>query len=200
MLTSAIENPQSALDSVLAEQLNACQSRSRRNGKVARLPLAVREQINRMLDDGVPYKTIIEKLGPIGRGLTVHNISNWRLGGYHDHLNAQAITDRARMQTEAAIDIVRETGHVDVQQLQQVCRETALLKYLDTILHHGERIARHSLEKNPAKLITLINALCNMSNTSIALEKRRMRESQPPVPAKTLPGPHPENPQGANRE
>jgi len=40
----------------LALQLKACQSKSRRNGKVAHLPLALRVQINHMLDDGVPYK------------------------------------------------------------------------------------------------------------------------------------------------
>jgi hypothetical protein len=91
------------------------------------------------------------------------------------------------MQTEAAIDLVRETGHVDVQQLQQVCQETALLKYLDTILHHGERIARHSLEKNSAKFITLINALCNLSNTSIASEKRRCKtEAAAPASSATV--------------
>src|SRR5271166_6144938 len=86
----------------LARQLQACQSRSRRNGKVARLPVALREQINLMLDDGVPYKVIIEKLGPAGQHLNEDNLSNWRLGGYQDYLKAQAINDRARIQTEAA--------------------------------------------------------------------------------------------------
>src|SRR5437660_1304840 len=33
----------------------------RGNGKIARLPKILRDQVNHMLDDGVPYKAIIEK-------------------------------------------------------------------------------------------------------------------------------------------
>src|SRR6266581_3738274 len=77
----------------LNRQLNACQSKSRRNGKVARLPLALREQINHMLDDGVPYKTIIQKLGEAGKHLNEDNIGNWRLGGHRDYLNTLQIND-----------------------------------------------------------------------------------------------------------
>src|SRR5690242_20589736 len=102
----------------LALQLQSCQSNSRRNGKVARLPSAVRAQINRMIDDGVPYKVIIEKLGETGKHLNESNLSNWRLGGYQDYLKAQAIHDRARTQTEAAADVVREDGHIDPSELE----------------------------------------------------------------------------------
>src|SRR5881396_1869268 len=96
----------------LNRQLAACQSKSRRNGKVARLPSALREQINHMLDDGVPYKTIIQKLGEAGKHLNKDSISTWRLGGYQDYLRAHLINDRARSQTEAAADVVRETGQL----------------------------------------------------------------------------------------
>src|SRR6266480_3230521 len=91
-------------------QLKACQSKSRRNGKVARLPQALRDQINHMLDDGVPYKTIIERLSDAGKHLNEDNISNWRLGGYQDYLKAQLINDRARTQIEAAADTVRDSA------------------------------------------------------------------------------------------
>src|SRR6266545_5743418 len=107
----------------LARQLQACQSRSRRNGKVARLPANLRDQINRMLDDGLPYKLIIEKLGPAGQHLNEDNLSNWRLGGYQDSLKALAINDRARAQTEAAADLLREGGQLDPVKLKRVCTE-----------------------------------------------------------------------------
>ena len=111
----------------LALQLKACQSKSRRNGKVARLPSALREQINQMIDDGVPYKAIIERLGEAGKHLNDDNIGNWRLGGYQDYLNTLQINDRARTQTEAAADVIRDNGHLGPAKLQQVCREIALL-------------------------------------------------------------------------
>src|SRR5437016_4838627 len=157
----------------LNRQLQACRSHSRRNGKVARLPIDLRDQINRMLDDGVPYKAIIEKLGEAAKHLNEDNISNWRLGGYQDYLKALAINDRARTQTEAAADVVRENGHLNPSKLQQVCQKMALLQYIETIMEHGEQLAQDSLKRNPAKLITLLNACSNMSNANIAIEKRK---------------------------
>jgi hypothetical protein len=159
----------------LSRELQACQSKSRRNGKVARLPAGLRDQINRLLDDGVPYKVIIEKLGDAGKHLNEDNISNWRLGGYQDYLKAQAINDRARFQTEGAADVLRDRGHVDPAQIQRVCHEIAMLHYMETLMEHGEEIARDSLKKNPAKMITLINACCNSANTGLAIEKQKLR-------------------------
>src|SRR6266478_1660015 len=167
-------------------QLMACQSKSRRNGKVARLPLALREQINQMLDDGVPYKAIIQKLGEVGKHLNEDNIGNWRLGGYQDYLNTLQINDRARTQTEAAADVLRETGHLGPAKLQQVCQEIALLQYLRTLMDHGDQLAQDSLKKNPAKMITLMNACCNMANSGLAIEKSKRRNEAIPATASIL--------------
>ena len=173
----------------LSRQLQACQSRSRRNGKVARLPFALRSEINRMLDDGLPYKAIIEKLGEAGRHLNEDNLSNWRLGGYQDYLKAQVIHERARAQTEAAADVVRDTGHLDPAQLQQVCQEIALLHYLNTLMHHGKYLAQDSLKKNPAKMITLMNACCNLVNSGRLIKKHK--SLPPPTPdSQHSPGNH----------
>src|SRR6266571_4677076 len=165
-------------------QLKACQSKSRRNGKVARLPAALRDQINHMLDDGVPYKSIIERLGEAGKHLNEDNISNWRLGGYQDYLNALQINDRARTQTEAAADVLRDTGQLGPAKLQQVCQEIALLQYLRTLMDHGDQLAQDSLKKNPAKMITLMNACCNMANSGLAIDKFKQRNEA--IPAASL--------------
>jgi len=165
----------------LNRQLQVCQSKSRRNGKVARLPLALRDQINHLLDDGVPYKAIIERLGDAGKHLNEDSISNWRLGGYQDYLKAQLINDRARIQTEAAADVARVTGELSPAKLQQACQEIALLQYMRTLMDHGDQLAKDSFKKNPAKMITLINACCNMATTGIAIDKQKLK-SLPPCP------------------
>ena len=159
----------------LALQLKACQSHSRRNGKVARLPSALRDQINHLLDDGVPYKKIIESLGDAGKHINEDNLSNWRLGGYQDYLKAQAIADRARVQIESAAEVVRENGHTDPVKLQQVCSEVSLLTYLITLVHHGDNLTKRALTKNPSKFITLVNACCNASNAGLARDKFKRR-------------------------
>ena len=130
-----------------------------------------------MLDDGVPYKTIIEKLGDSGKHLNENNIGNWRMGGYQDFRKAQLIHERACAQTNAAADILREQGDTcpSPEALQRICREMALLHYMDALLEHGDQIAHESLKKNPAKLITLINACCNMADASIDYEKQQWK-------------------------
>ena len=164
-MSSLLPNP----DHQLRRELRACQSKSRRNGKVARLPAEFRDQINQMLDDGVPYKTIIQRLGEPARHLNEDNLSNWRLGGYQDYLNGQAINDRARYQTEAAADLIREEGHLDPAHVRAVVTEIAALHYTEILMRDGEQIAHDSLKKNPAKMITL----CNMANTGLAFDKLR---------------------------
>src|SRR5437867_5891432 len=73
-----------------------------RNGKVARLPETMRNQINRMLDDGMPYQAILKKLREssaeaLPHSLSEMNISNWVHGGYQDwrrqRLEEQVIPD-----------------------------------------------------------------------------------------------------------
>ena len=99
--------------------------------------------------------------------------SDWRLGGYQGYLKAQVIYDRAAIQTQAAGYILRETQNAHPANLKQACAQIALLHYFDTLLKHGKQCARDSLQKNPAKYITLINACRNTANTTLALEKRR---------------------------
>jgi hypothetical protein len=50
-------------------------------------PAAVREAVNLMLHDSVPYSAISEKLATLGHpGITGSNISRWKQGGYSDWL------------------------------------------------------------------------------------------------------------------
>src|ERR1043165_7293488 len=58
-----------------------------RSGKIARLPYATREHINQPIEDGFPYKAIIEKLtqdGLLPYPISDRNLSNWRLGGHEE--------------------------------------------------------------------------------------------------------------------
>ena len=54
-----------------------------RNGKIARLPYILRDMVNRMLRDHIPYDSIREALLEKGVHVTERNISNWKThGGY----------------------------------------------------------------------------------------------------------------------
>jgi hypothetical protein len=78
-------NPEaSQTDQTTALQPFQFQPKERRTGKVARLPESIRDQINTMIQDGVPYLQIIERLGTVAQGLpTVEavlvNYERWSL-------------------------------------------------------------------------------------------------------------------------
>jgi len=67
-----------------------------RNGKIARLPQSIREQINRRLQNGDEGKQIVEWLNALpevtaqlaaefdGQPINEPNLSHWKLGGYRD--------------------------------------------------------------------------------------------------------------------
>lgn len=158
----------------LSRELSACQSKSRRNGKVARLPAAMRDQINQMLDDGVPYQIIIDRLGDPAKHLNQDNISNWRLGGYQDYLKAQALTDRAHAQTQAAADLVRDHHAPDAGQTRAACHQIALLQYFNALWESGDEMTRQALKENPSKIFSIINAICRMTNSTIAIGKSNL--------------------------
>ncbi len=85
-----------------------------RNGKIARLPAALRDQLGLRLDDGQPAATILRWLNAepevvriIGEqfgGVPVspQNLSEWRAGGYRDWQRAQERLAFARQITEEA--------------------------------------------------------------------------------------------------
>jgi hypothetical protein len=50
-------------------------SAHRPRGKIGRFPKKIRDHLNQMIQDGVPYKDIKEQLGEHGAALTEDNIS-----------------------------------------------------------------------------------------------------------------------------
>ncbi len=67
-----------------------------RRGKIARLPRAIREELNHRLDEGDPQKDLVRWLNSLpdvkavlqthfeGKAITAQNLSEWKQGGYRD--------------------------------------------------------------------------------------------------------------------
>ncbi len=72
-----------------------------RNGKIARLPLAIRQELNRRLDEGEQGKKLVAWLNGLpavqaivatefgGKAIREQNLSEWKQGGYRDWLAKQ---------------------------------------------------------------------------------------------------------------
>src|SRR4051794_37418330 len=82
--TTATDPPPPCTDDSLPVRAHA------RNGKIARLPHTVREEVNQMLRNGVRYDSILQHLTELGHAaISKNSISNWRRGGFVDWLNEQ---------------------------------------------------------------------------------------------------------------
>jgi hypothetical protein len=93
-----------------------------RNGKIARLPQAIREQLNRRLADGQQGKQLAEWLNSLpeaqavvkaafgGRAVSEQNLSEWKQGGYRDWQKQQERRELVRQWTEDAKDLEGAAG------------------------------------------------------------------------------------------
>src|ERR1051326_1422428 len=79
----------------------------RSHGKIAQLPKVLRDQINTMLDDGLPYEAIIARLKrstdpPLPYPISKMNLSRWKDKGYQEYLLHQDQLAELRADREAA--------------------------------------------------------------------------------------------------
>jgi hypothetical protein len=87
-----------------------------RNGKIARLPLAVRQELNRRLDEGEQGKELVAWLNGLpkvqavvagefgGKPIREQNLSEWKQGGYRDWVAQQEALEIAERLGEHATE------------------------------------------------------------------------------------------------
>jgi hypothetical protein len=87
-----------------------------RNGKIARLPLAVRQELNRRLDQGEQGKKLVAWLNGLpavqaiaatefgGKAIREQNLSEWKQRGYRDWLAKQEALEIAERLSEDATE------------------------------------------------------------------------------------------------
>jgi hypothetical protein len=152
----------------------------RRNGKVAQLDKALRDQINRLMDDGFTYLEIIHQLGEAGAELTENNLSTWKSGGYTDWLAEQHRLDKMRVRQEFAKDLVKENDGVTTHQ---AASQIAALNLCDIVDDFDPEILKKALLSDPETYVKLLNAYTRLLNampklSSAEVECERRREGQ----------------------
>ncbi len=142
------------------------ESEHRGNGKVARLPKVLRDQVNRMLDDGLSYKAIIEKLEqstdpPLPYKLLEMNVSRWKDNGYQRYLRHQEWRDDLRILRESGSEM---TELNDGPKFQETLTQIALTEIF-RVLQQGE------LKPDSLNYIRLFNALARLNREALGLRK-----------------------------
>ena len=147
---------------------------NRRIGKVARLQKSMRDKINQMLLDGLPYAQIIQALGEDGKDINEDNIGNWKAGGYQDWLRQQQRVSQQQANFEMALDLVRENAGVT---LQKAARQIVAAQICQLLLDFDPVSVLAALGDKPEIYTRLINALARLSEGESSCSHRRALEA-----------------------
>jgi hypothetical protein len=142
----------------------------RANGKIARLPKPVRDQISHWLLDGVSYPDIIQRLGQHGKGLTSDNISQWKKRGHQDWLVEQAFIERTRARQETPGELVHD---FDATEVNHAALQLGALHMFEALRDLGPGSLDKKLGGDSAAFVRLLNALARTSRETIVLQKYR---------------------------
>jgi hypothetical protein len=173
--------PRNSLKFVLDKQLRPGMARARnrkiqlkqqtnmktRNGKIARLPLEIREQLNCRLADGEPGNRLGEWLNSNpdvmkvmaeqfeGRPITEQNISEWRAGGYEEWLTLHAFLDETRVISENAEEIADTGISSDHLHIVLLAHHARLLRNLETMPENEFKTRLNTVRKLTASIMNL---------------------------------------------
>jgi hypothetical protein len=155
-----------------------------RNGKVARLPLEIRDQLNQRLADGEPGIRLVEWLNSIpavmkvmaeqfdGRPINDNNVSEWRQGGYEEWLTLQSFLDETRVISENAGQ-VSETGMTsDHLHIVLLAHHAHLLQNLKTMPEDEFNRRLKAVTKLTASIMKMKRS--EQNETRLQLQRERL--------------------------
>ena len=147
-----------------------------RQGKVARLPLEVREKLNFLLLDGAAYSKAIKALGEEGAGLTEDHITSWKQGGgYKDWLTEQQDREDMHLSEEYTMQLVKEN---DGTTLNEATIKMATGQIRQALRASGQIVLKTALEDNSDNYMRLLNALARLTTGAIHCQHHRVRDEE----------------------
>ena len=143
---------------------------NKRNGKIARLPKDLRELVNRMLDDGAQYRSIMNELEKHRhrwpddiKEFTDGNFTEWHQGGYQDWVREQELQHDLSARREYAHAIGESTPSGNVSEAVHEIGTLHLYHFLTSI----DRAALETkIRDDPAACARLVNAFARLSTRS----------------------------------
>jgi hypothetical protein len=153
-----------------AEAPKAVISGKRRNGNVARLSKEVRDRLNVMIEDGVPYAQILKELGKDGEGISVSNLSRWKDGGHQDWLAERAFVEQLRARQETPRALVKD---FDATEVNHAALQLGTLHIFEAMRELRAGPLKEKLGGDCEAFARLVNALARVSRETMQLQKYR---------------------------
>jgi len=136
--------------------------------KITRLPAEIRESINRMLRDRIPYHEILQKLGEVGKTLNKNNLSRWKKTGYLIWLRECQRREDAAAQIQLHLDLLRENENGKIHLAAQ---QIGALKICQLLAEFDLASLRKTLEQDPEGFLHLLQMLPRLSHGGMTCEE-----------------------------
>jgi hypothetical protein len=140
----------------------------RGNGKIARLPKTVRDQINNWILDGVPYPEIIQRLGDQGKELNPRHFSEFRKRGHQDWLRQREWFEHVTAKSEFSKDLLAAP---DSTTLHEAGLRMAAAQMIDQLMRFGAAHDDENSQPDPEQFARLVNALSRLTREALAFQK-----------------------------
>ena len=146
----------------------------RGNGKIARLPKNIRDQVCSLIRDGVSYADIRSRFQELGNAqfaeITDKNFSNWKTAGYQRWLREQEWRDDMKQTRAEAIECL---GSEDDSKLEHVALKTASMRLYQLFKQFDTIDFSVSVENKPEAYTRLFSALPRITREALRFQKYR---------------------------
>ncbi len=149
--------------------------RRRGRGRIARLPKAVRDQLNQMILDGIPYAEIPGRLGDIAKEVTEDNLSFWKGTGYQDWLTEQQRVEDCRISQELTLDLAMERQGIESFQAPNKIAAALICEALADL---GSDTFRKAIAANPVNCLRMLNTLSRLTVGGLKCERHLADEAE----------------------
>jgi len=149
-----------------------------RNGRIARLPEDIRNQVNAMLDKDIEYHRIIDFLEGNGHpGIQMCHISRWKDGGYLDYRQHQERCEELEMRRKWA----EELAQSQVENFDEASRKLLTVLFYEG-LNRLDSIAMAQIHRDPKEIVNFFRTFISFRRECLAEKKladdQRYREKR----------------------
>ena len=142
----------------------------RGNGRIARLPNDLRDRLNQMLLNGVPYKGIIAALNLAPLGINKDSLSNWKKGKHKLWLLQLERRHDLATTREDALGLLKIKAGTPVQDASRTIAANQLYELLLSFEPSGFAAA---LVEKPELYVRLVNAVARLCECGTLCSHRR---------------------------
>jgi len=151
-----------------------------RTGTIAQLPRDVRDEVNRMLDNGCRYKAVVSWLEANGHpGVKASHIGEWKKGGYQEWLEEHRELAREQKVLEFSYKIA--TTNEASKAHEAAIRIATNFLFRVFVKFDPDKLASE-LDMKPTQITSVLNAFSRISRRSNELDMlndyKRQQEQQ----------------------